>query len=1156
MKTATRPGHGIAAMPVEEITRLGQIAARIGAVRGLNELAEACVDVLARLGGYTTDGLYLKDLDDGALRLLAAPGLGDDERARAEATAGQRHPGFVLRTGQPLLVRDALFDAGDDDGREGRRAVVRSRMVLPVSWRGEVFGAFGLASTQPDAFDDHDRAVLSFVCELAATTYERLRAERSAQVERERTLQTERESARLHFASLLRAVPDAVVGMTAEGHIAYWNAGAERLLGWREDEVLGRELGMIMPVRHRAAHAAGLARHVATGEARVVGRPVELHGLHREGHEVPVELVISRVEERHATFFLAILRDISTRVAESTARARDDADARRFTAALLELGRSADDDLGAFLQRATEIVARTLGVARASVWRWIDDDLVCDDLYEDGAGRHSDGLRLPQATFPAYFAALQTDEAIVAVDAHTHPATSCFSATYLAPLGIQSMLDAPLRSLAGIRGVICCEATERRAWRELEIRFAADVAGFVVQAFERVTRRDVERRQAAVLGSVGEAVIAVDAGLRVTLMNPVGESLTGVPASEATGRALTEIVRLAGEDGRPLVEEIAAQVLVQGAIERGRGALVLTGADGEIPVSVTAAPMLGDDGRRGVVLSLRDVRADVAARRELVAQQDRLATILSVQQIVARASSRFLAGRSPDPGEIVAEALAALGAHTVAWRLFVARFSPGDGDSRPTVMHAWEWCRDGSAAEDAGSRARAADDVVAQAEALARGRSTTTTSGGASPLLLVPMRVDGQLRGALGVEGAALPSLPDEDVVRLFELVADALVAGLQRLEDERELHALTHALRRLNETLEQRVDERTADLRVSEERFEMLFQNAPQAMLIADASGRVLQSNRGAQAMFGYDDDAFRGLPIAELIPVPLRAAHDENVRSFGTAPGMRARAMAAGRSVSGRRRDGEVFPAEVGLVPLVVRGEPQVLAGVTDVGARVAAQEAVSRSLREKEVLLKEIHHRVKNNLQIISSLLMMQSEQLGSEDARRTLHESVYRVRSMALIHQLFYGGESLDRIDLGTYARSLAASLGGVLAPTARVEVVADDVTVSVDLAVPLGLVLNELLTNAFKYGLPADVRSGARSDRTHADVTVSVHHHDGHVALSVFDSGPGLPEGIDVTTAGTLGLQLVRALTRQLRGRLSIERAPRAGLTLRFPIDAS
>ena len=363
--------------------------------------------------------------------------------------------------------------------------------------------------------------------------------------------------------------------------------------------------------------------------------------------------------------------------------------------------------------------------------------------------------------------------------------------------------------------------------------------------------------------------------------------------------------------------------------------------------------------------------------------------------------------------------------------------------------------------------------------------------------------------------------------------------------------------LRQLNEALEARVEERTAELRASEERFELLFQSAPQAMIIADAAGSVVQSNRGAQSLFGYDDTAFDGLAIAALVPATVRGRHDGLLRGFLDKPDLHPQAMAPGRTIFGRRSDGSEFPAEIGLVPLMVRGERQVLAGITDITARVAAQEEISQSLREKEVLLKEIHHRVKNNLQIISSLLMMQSDQMPSEDARRMMHESVYRVRSMALIHQLFYGSESLEKIDLGAYAKGLSSSLAGVLAPAARITVVAENITVPVDIAVPLGLILNELLTNAFKYGLPTtdDALLKAHASGL-SDVRVEVSVDGGMLRVAVMDSGPGLPDNVDVATAGTLGLQLVRSLTRQLRGTLTLMRRPEAGITLTFALPTS
>jgi two-component sensor histidine kinase/putative methionine-R-sulfoxide reductase with GAF domain len=220
-----------------------------------------------------------------------------------------------------------------------------------------------------------------------------------------------------------------------------------------------------------------------------------------------------------------------------------------------------------------------------------------------------------------------------------------------------------------------------------------------------------------------------------------------------------------------------------------------------------------------------------------------------------------------------------------------------------------------------------------------------------------------------------------------------------------------------------------------------------------------------------------------------------------------------------------------------------------------RVAAMEALARSLTEKETLLKEIHHRVKNNLQIVSSLLMLQSEKMPSDEARAMLQESVFRVRSMALIHQQLYGVDSLSRVDLAGYARTLSDSLRGVLAPSATVQVRAEPIEVTVETAVPLGLVLNELITNAFKYGLTSSPRASGGDAAPEPDVLVELSACDGVLNIVVQDRGPGLPSGFDLTRATSLGLHLVHALTRQLRARLTIG-GPGARFALVCPLPSS
>lgn len=370
--------------------------------------------------------------------------------------------------------------------------------------------------------------------------------------------------------------------------------------------------------------------------------------------------------------------------------------------------------------------------------------------------------------------------------------------------------------------------------------------------------------------------------------------------------------------------------------------------------------------------------------------------------------------------------------------------------------------------------------------------------------------------------------------------VIDALTSiALVRLEDGTPGWVIAHVqdtttLRELQFS----VEERTRQLRGSEERFAQLFRFAPQATLIVDREQRVVQANQRAQTLFGYDEGEFPGLAVAALVPAAVRERHDQLMRDFELTTS-KAR-MAEQRSVQAIRADGSRFDAEVSLVSFEGAGEPQVLVGLTDITDRLAAEKAMDRSLREKATLLKEIHHRVKNNLQIISSLLMLQSERVSSEDARAQLHESVHRVRSMALIHEQLYGDDSLARIELTQYVATLGQYLRGAIAPNVRMKVQGAPLDVNIDEAVPLGLILNEVITNAIKYGLPRGPAGSPRRTGPDCDVLVEITHELGNVRIAVSDSGDGPPPAYDGRKSATLGFQLIRSLSRQLRGKVTMD----------------
>jgi two-component sensor histidine kinase len=211
--------------------------------------------------------------------------------------------------------------------------------------------------------------------------------------------------------------------------------------------------------------------------------------------------------------------------------------------------------------------------------------------------------------------------------------------------------------------------------------------------------------------------------------------------------------------------------------------------------------------------------------------------------------------------------------------------------------------------------------------------------------------------------------------------------------------------------------------------------------------------------------------------------------------------------------------------------------------------SEQALRVSLHEKEVLLKEVHHRVKNNLQLISSLLNLQARQPSDERSRLLMEESQNRIHSIALVHETLYQSGKLARINLGEYlgtlVQHLTESLIGALSRI-RLSVAADKVEVPIDVAIPCGLIVNELVTNAIKHAFPDD-RSGS--------IRVSVRHElQGSMRLVISDDGIGLPESVELGRSGNLGMQLVTALIRQLHGHVTVVRHPGTTIevTLQLP----
>jgi PAS domain S-box-containing protein len=359
------------------------------------------------------------------------------------------------------------------------------------------------------------------------------------------------------------------------------------------------------------------------------------------------------------------------------------------------------------------------------------------------------------------------------------------------------------------------------------------------------------------------------------------------------------------------------------------------------------------------------------------------------------------------------------------------------------------------------------------------------------------------------------------------------------RIWTENEMRVLQEIGRRLTDALTTLMTLR--NLQVSGEQYRSLAEGSPDNIIRYDTDGRVTYLNGNVDRTIGYPLRSFLG----EILP--LDPTKEEQVRTANALQQVITTGQPAATEVEILDTHGERRIHHVVYVP--ERNRDGSIAGVLafgrDITERKRDEEALKRSLSEKEVLLKEIHHRVKNNLQIINSLLSLQARELGPGPAQIALAESQARVRSMALVHETFYHASDFAHVDLAAYSETLTARIARAsLRPGIAVNATGSSVSVGIDTAVPLGLILNELVTNAIKHGFEG---------RASGTVTVAVRRCDEKTGeLTVRDDGVGLPAAADVRAMTSMGMTLVLGLVNQLGGTCAIERENGTAFIITFP----
>jgi PAS domain S-box-containing protein len=332
--------------------------------------------------------------------------------------------------------------------------------------------------------------------------------------------------------------------------------------------------------------------------------------------------------------------------------------------------------------------------------------------------------------------------------------------------------------------------------------------------------------------------------------------------------------------------------------------------------------------------------------------------------------------------------------------------------------------------------------------------------------------------------------------------------------------------------------------LKASEEKFRSLFEGGPDPSFVLSSEGIFDDVNEKFVEIAGYNKEDLLGKKFLEMdfLPEESKQKLSENFTKR-----MHGEDIAPYEIVL-KTKEGKYIYVELNVKPLIkegqIVGEIGTARNITD---RKRFEEKIQASLTEKEALLREIHHRVKNNLQIISSLLNMQAMKATDESVVESLLESRSRIHTMAIIHSQLYQSENLELVKMDITIRGLVNFLIALYAKEGKeiaASVTATGVTLHISQAIPCGLIINELVSNALKHAFKGMAKGNINISMLSLD--------DDNVKLSVKDNGVGIPEELDIYNPNTLGLHLVKALTEdQLKGKMEFKRDKGAEVCIEF-----
>jgi PAS domain S-box-containing protein len=607
---------------------------------------------------------------------------------------------------------------------------------------------------------------------------------------------------------------------------------------------------------------------------------------------------------------------------------------------------------------------------------------------------------------------------------------------------------------------------------------------------------------------------------KVTDVNKATEKVTGFSRNEIIGKDFSNYFT-EPEKAKEGYEEVFSKGFVKDY------PLEIQHIDGGItPVLYNASIYKDESGEVvGVFAAARDITKRKKIENELLRANRALRVIRYSDEIMTHATSEY------ELMNKICNVIVENGGYKFAWIGFAEQdekktlkpvASAGfDGEFLTKTNESW--IEDESSYGPVGNAIKSGNTIVCR---------DITTNGSFSPwreeakshgflsLIVLPLKIDEEVYGAMGIYADEVDAF-DPGEVKLLEELSNDLSFGLKAMRARFEKEKMERALRE------------------SEAKFRSFIETAEEGVWIIDEQAKTNYLNDAMLKILGYTRNEMMGHSFFEFM---------DNENKIYAKEKLERR-----KKGFGEKYDFKFLHKNGSSVWTIISAKPLYkdnkfigsLGMLTDITKRKKMEEELKKSLNEKEMLLKEIHHRVKNNLMVISSLLNLQSNYIKNKEDFDMFLESQNRAKSMALIHELLYRSDDLKRIDFGDYMDNLIKDLFNTYVDDPqhlKLNLDLQNIKLDINTSIPLGLIVNELVSNSLKH---------AFSNGKEGEINISLKVEKDEYILIVGDNGVGIPDDIDFKNTDSLGLQLINNLTKQIDGKIELDKSHGTEFSIRF-----